>query len=281
MWSKFKEYLLLSFGALLVSAGVYFFKFPNHFSTGGVSGLSIIFGKLSTSLSPGTFMLLINGLFLVAGFLLVDKNFGFKTVYCSILYTVLIKLFERFLPMETPLTDEPLLELMFSVILPSVGAAILFNNDASTGGTDIAAMILSRFTPWNIGKALLFSDVAIALATVFVFDIKTGMFSVLGLLMKSVIVDSVIDSINRRKSMTVITEKPEIIGNYINEELHRGATVWKGYGAFTRHEKYVILTALNATQAQALRSYIKQADPHAFISITNTSEIFGKGFLRV
>ena len=107
------------------------------------------------------------------------------------------------------------------------------------------------------------------------------MFSVLGLLMKSVIVDSVIDSINRKKSMTVITEKPELIRKYINENLHRGATIWKGYGSFTNQEKYIILTALSATQAQALRSYIKQADEEAFISITNTSEIFGKGFLRV
>lgn len=281
MLKKIQEYLLLSLGALLVSAGVYFFKFPNHFSTGGVSGLSVIFGKLSASLTPGTFMLIINGLFLFAGFLFVDKKFGFKTIYCSVLYSVLIKLFEIFIPMKAPLTDEPVLELMFSVILPSVGSAILFNNDASTGGTDIAAMILKRFTTLNIGKALLFSDVLIALSTVFVFDIKTGMFSVLGLLMKSVIVDSVIDSFNRRKSMTVITEKPELIGKYINEELHRGATIWKGYGSFTHHEKYVILTALSTTQAQALRSYIKQVDEEAFISITNTSEIFGKGFLRV
>jgi uncharacterized membrane-anchored protein YitT (DUF2179 family) len=281
MWDNMKKYLLLSFGALLVSVGVHFFKFPNHFSTGGVSGLAVIFGSLSTSLSPGTFMLLINGLFLIVGFLLVGKSFGIQTIYCSILYSLLIKLFETHFPLESPLTDEPFLELMFSVILPAIGSAILFNNNASTGGTDIAAMILKRFTPWNIGKTLLVSDVLIALTTVFVFDIKTGMFSVLGLLMKSIIVDSVIDSINRKKSMTVITEKPELIGKYINNELKRGATIWKAHGSFTQREKYVILTALNATQAQVLRNYIKQVDTQAFISITNTSEIFGKGFLRV
>lgn len=281
MLKKIKEYMIISFGAFLVAAGVYFFKFPNNFTTGGVSGLSVIFGTLSTNLTPATFILIINGLFLTAGFFFLNKSFGFKTIYCSILYSVLVKLFELYIPLDAPLTDQPMLELMFSVILPSIGSAILFNNEASTGGTDIAAMILKRLTTLHIGKALLCTDLLIALSSTFVFGIKTGMFSVLGLLLKSVIVDSVIESINRRKCMTVITEQPEVISKYINENLNRGATIWKGYGSFTHQEKYLILTALNATQAQALRNYIKEVDEMAFISITNTSEIFGKGFLRV
>ncbi len=279
--SKVKEYSYLTIGSALVAAGVYFFKFPNKFSTGGVSGLSIIFGSMSSLLTPGTFMLIINVLFILLGFLLLGRSFGFKTVYCSILYSTLIKLFEIYLPMNKPLTNEPLLELMFSVLLPGVGSAILFNNAASTGGTEIAAMIMKRYTSLDIGKALLCTDFLIAFSTVFVFDIKTCMYSVLGLLSKSVIVDSVIDSINRKKSLMIITENPEPICAYINEKLHRGATIWKGYGAFTHSEKYLILTALNATQAQRLRTYIKENDSEAFISITNTSEVFGKGFLRV
>ncbi len=281
MLDKIKEYLLLSFGSLLVSTGVYFFKFPNNFSTGGVSGLSIIFGRLSTSMTPGTIILLLNGIFLIAGFLLINKTFGFKTIYCSLLYSVLIKIFELSFPMKAPLTNEPLLELSFSVLLPAIGSAILFNHESSTGGTDIVAMILKRFTSLDIGKALLASDFIIAASTVLVFDIKTGMFSVLGLLIKSVIVDSVIDSINRKKCLTIITTNPEAVSNHINEVLHRGATIWKGYGSFTNEERYVILTALDAVQAKSLRNYIKKVDEKAFISITNTSEVFGRGFFRV
>lgn len=281
MLDKIKEYLLLSFGSLLVSTGVYFFKFPNNFSTGGVSGLSIIFGRLSTSMTPGTIILLLNGIFLIAGFLLINKTFGFKTIYCSLLYSVLIKIFELSFPMKAPLTNEPLLELSFSVLLPAIGSAILFNHESSTGGTDIVAMILKRFTSLDIGKALLASDFIIAASTVLVFDIKTGMFSVLGLLIKSVIVDSVIDSINRKKCLTIITTNPEAVSNHINKVLRRGATVWKGYGSFTNEERYVILTALDAVQAKSLRNYIKKVDEKAFISITNTSEVFGRGFFRV
>ena len=176
-----REFLLMNLGTLLVSVGVYFFKFPNHFSMGGVSGLAVLLGKLLPQLSPSTFNTIINVLFLVLGFVMLNRGFGARTVYCSILSAGLIQLFEWAFPMDRPLTDQLMLELFFAVILPALGSAILFNIDASSGGTDIAAMILKKYTGLDVGRALLLSDVVIAAAALFVFDITAGLCSLLGL----------------------------------------------------------------------------------------------------
>ena len=180
-----REFLLMNLGTLLVSVGVYFFKFPNHFSMGGVSGLAVLLGKLLPQLSPSTFNTIINVLFLVLGFVMLNRGFGARTVYCSILSAGLIQLFEWAFPMDRPLTDQLMLELFFAVILPALGSAILFNIDASSGGTDIAAMILKKYTGLDVGRALLLSDVVIAAAALFVFDITAGLCSLLGLALKS------------------------------------------------------------------------------------------------
>ncbi len=279
---RLTEFALLSLGAAMVAVGVYFFKFPNHFSTGGVSGLSVLLGQLipNSVATASTMNTVLNVAFLAAGFLALDKGFGFKTIYCTVLYTALVQVFEWVWPLSAPLTDQPMLELFFAVILPSLGAAILFNLGSSTGGTDIVAMILKKFSGMDVGRALLASDVLIAGSALFIFDVKTGLFSLLGLMLKSVLVDSAIESINRRKSFMVVTHNPEPVCDFIIHAMNRSATVWKGQGAYTHHDQYVILTALSRHQAMLLRNFLRKTDPHAFMLITNSSEIFGKGFLR-
>lgn len=276
-----KDLLWMTIGTALVSVGVYFFKFPNHFSTGGVSGLSILLGHVIHFATPTTMNTIINGLFLVLGFIILHRDFGLRTIYCTILYTALIQVLEWVHPLSGPLTDQKLLELFFSVILPALGSAILFNLNASTGGTDILAMIVKKYSGMDVGRALLLSDVLIAGAALVIFDVETGLFCLLGLLLKSMLVDSVIESLNRKKSFMVVTHDPEPIRKYINETIHRGATLWRAEGAYTGQEQTIILTALSRHQAIQLRTYLRANDPHAFMLITNSSEIFGKGFMSV
>ena len=277
-----KEFLLMSLGTALVSIGVYFFKFPNNFSMGGVSGLSVLLGELVRvpGLTPSVFNSIINTLFLVLGFVFLNRGFGFKTVYCSLLYAGLTQVFEILVPLSAPLTTNKMLEAFFAIILPALGSGILFNLNASTGGTDIAAMILKKFSGLDVGRALLISDIVIAAAALFIFDIETGLFSLLGLVLKSVLVDSVIESINRRKSLTIITSQPEVSMVFITQTLGRGATVWEGQGAYTHQKHWIVLTVLSRGQAVVLRRYLKEKDPGAFLLVSNSSEIFGKGFLR-
>ena len=275
-----REGALITLGTLMVAVGVYFFKVPNHFSTGGVSGLGVLLGALIPRVSSSTFISAINLLFLLLGFAALNRGFGMRTVYCSLLFSGAVQALEWLCPLNGPLTDQPLLELLFAVLLPAFGSAILFNLDASTGGTDIVAMILKKFTGLDVGKALMCSDVLIAASTFLVFDVRTGLFSILGLLLKSVLVDSVIESLNRRKAVTVVTEFPQPLCDYITRELGRGATVWEGKGAYSGKVHGIVLTALSRHQAVQLRRHLKAADPHASIMVESTSEIFGKGFFR-
>ena len=276
-----REFLFLTLGTALVAVGVYFFKFPNNFSTGGVTGIAVIISAFVPGISTSTFASVLNLVFLALGFLVLNSSFGLRTTYCSLLFSGLLSLLDRLCPLEAPLTDQPLLELFFAVILPSLGSAILFNIGGSTGGTDILAMILKKFSSLDIGRALLCCDVLIAASTLVVYDIRTGLFSILGLLLKSLMVDSVIESLNRKKAFTVITAQPEIAIDFITHKLNRGATYWEAEGGYTHDRKYVVLAAVSGGQAVFLRRYLKEKDPKAFMLIENSSEIFGKGFMRV
>lgn len=274
------DYALLTLGTALVAIGTYFFKFPNHFSTGGVTGIAVILSSIVPSISSSLFASVINILFLFLGFIFLNRGFGVRTIYCSLLFSAMLTGLEWLSPLDAPLTDEKLLELFFGVILPALGSAILFNTQGSTGGTDILAMILKKFTSMDIGMALLYVDVLIAGSTLILIDIETGLFSLLGLVLKSVLVDSVIESLNRKKSFILVTSCPKEVCGFITDTLHRSATFWQGEGAYTHQDKWVVLTALSRAQAVALRRHLKSIDPHAFMLITNSSEIFGKGFLR-
>ena len=180
-----REWLYITAGILIMSAGIYFFKFPNHFSTGGVTGIAIVLGHYIPSITPGTLVTIINVALLILGFAVIGKSFGIRTVYASLLMSGTLQLLEVICPLDAPLTSQPLVELMFAVGLPAVGSAILFNLDASSGGTDILAMILRKYTALNIGVALLCSDIIITVSACFAFGMETGLFSILGLIIKS------------------------------------------------------------------------------------------------
>ncbi|WP_343250842.1 YitT family protein [Diplocloster hominis] len=274
---KIKEFLLLTFSTLLIAVGIYFFKFPNNFTFGGVTGLAVLVAKTGL-INASDFTFIINMILLLMGFLVFGRKFGIKTTYTSILLSLSLSLLERIYPMRAPFTNEPMLELCFAIALPAFGSAILFNIGASSGGTDIIAMVLKKYTSVNIGKGLLLSDLLITAAGCFVFDIKTGLFSFLGLTIKSFMVDGVIESINLCKYFNVVCNKPEPICDYIVHELNRSATVCEAKGAFTGKHKYIIFTVMGRHEAVLLRTFIRQIDPDAFILISSTSEIVGKGF---
>ncbi len=276
--SNWMSLLLMTAGTVLVACGVYFFKFPNHFSTGGVSGLSILISQLLPSVSTGTIVMVVNFLLLIVGFAAFGRGFSIKTVYCTVLLSLLIRLLEIVVPLDKPLTSQPMLELFYSMMLPALGSAILFNMQASTGGTDILAMLLKRHTSMNIGNALFATDFLIAASACFVFSLEIGLFSLLGLLLKAMVVDLVIEGINRNKFFTIVTQHDQEVLEYIVKTLHRGATHYPATGAYSGDQRTVILCATSPLQAVRLRTFVRQIDAQAFLMITNTSEIIGKGF---
>lgn len=272
-----EEYAILTAATLILVVGVYVFKFPNNFSFGGVTGLAVVLGAVLPT-TPGSLTFIINMLLLVIGFLFLGRGFGIKTVYVSILMSVALSLAERLFPMDGPLTDEPVLELMYAIVLPAFSSAVLFNIGASGGGTDIVAMILKKYTTMNIGAALFVVDLGIVAASCFVFDAQTGLCSLCGLLAKSLVVDNVIESINLCKYFTIICNDPEPICDFITHQLGRSATVYRAEGAYEHSSKTVIITIMKRSQAVELRNFIRRNQPSAFLAITNSSEIIGKGF---
>lgn len=273
-----KQIGCLNLGTLLTAAGVYFFKFPNHFTTGGVSGISILVAHYLPQVTTATLNLILNIVLLIVGVAFLGKGFGLRTAYSALASSLLTVLFERLIPMDGPMTSQPVLELMFAVGLPAVGAALLFNVDASSGGTDIIAMLVKKYSHMNIGAALAIADLVVALGACVTFGMETGLFSLFGLFLKSYMVDAVMENLRTYKVFQIITDNHEPICRFIMENLHHSATVTEGEGSFTHEKHRIIMTVVNRSQAIRLQMFVRATDPHSFITITTTSEIVGKGF---
>lgn len=277
---KLKNFSLLTISTLIMAVGIYFFKFTNNFTFGGITGIAVLVAKF-LPISASDFSFVVNILLLIIGWIILGKSFAEKTAYSTILLSVSLSLLERIYPMSHPLTNEPLLELIFAILLPALGSAILFNIGASSGGTDVIAMILKKYTSVDIGKGLMISDLIFTLAGFLVFNVKTGLYSLFGLIMRSALIDNFIESFNRSKYFHVVTSNATCICDFIQNDLQRGATIVNATGAFTGDDKYIILTVLSPSQAVKLRNFIKEHDPKAFLLVSNTSEIIGKGFHSV
>ena len=276
-----KFFALLNAGLIATALGIALFKTPNHFAFGGTSGLSIILSTLFPKWNVGFFMWVVNAALVLLGFAFLGVRSMGWTIYSSFALSFYVSLCEKIWPLTNPLTQDVFLELCYAVILPAVGSAIVFNIGASTGGTDIVAMILHKYTSLEIGRALLISDLAIVLAGAALYGPATGLYCILGMVLKTTVVDSAIESINLRKVCTVVTTNPGPVRDFIVNELHRSATEERAEGAYTHEEKWVLMTVLTRGQAQHLRRFVRRNDPHAFITIVNSSEIVGKGFRSI
>ena len=270
-------FLTMTAGTLLVALGVYFFKFPNHFSFGGVTGLAVVAAPY-LPISASDFTFIANMLLLLLGFLFLGRSFGLKTIYTSLLMSVSLSLLERLFPLSSSLTSEPVLELGFAIALPAVGAALLFSVGASGGGTDVIAMILKKYTSIDIGQALLASDLLFVILGGLLFGVETFLFSFAGLLIKSLVIDNVIASMNQIKWFQVICAQPDKICHFITHDLKRSATIASATGAFTGEQRSILFTAMTPYEARRLRQFIADAEPSAFVMISTSHEIMGRGF---
>lgn len=278
---KLTYFLLLNLGIAVSAAGIHFFKAPNHFAMGGTSGISIIAATLFPKLNVGDFMFIVNAALVALGLLFLGARTMGVTIYSSFALSAFISILEHVKPMARPFTEDTFLELCYAVILPAAGSALLFNIGASSGGTDIVAMILSKKTSLEIGKALMLSDFLIALVAGGLYGVRTGLYCVLGLLAKAFVVDGVIDGINVRKRVTIVSHQPQPILDFIMQNLNRSATVYEAHGAYTGDAVQVLTVVLSRRQTVALRNFIRKTDPRAFITIVNSSETIGKGFRAI
>lgn len=274
------EYGILTVCAVILAISDYVLKFPNHFSFGGVTGFAVILSGIFGG-TANTYSFVINIILLIIGFFVLGKSFGIKSVYVSLLFSGTLEVVQYIFPMEGPLTDEPVLELVFSFMILAVIAAILFNMDASSGGTDIIALILKKYSDIPIGRALMIVDCCVVIMAFFVYNTTVGMFSLAGLLAKSFFIDTVIESLNLCKYFTIISMDSDPICEFIHTDLNHSATIYMAEGAYSHEARKVIMTVVNRKQALKLRNFVRAVDPQAFMMITNSSEIIGKGFRNI
>ena len=279
--------LLLNIGIIMMSASVYFFQTPNNFTLGGVAGIAILLSNLIPIefFSQAVIMAIINVFLLILGLIILGKQCTVLTIYCSLLYTGLIWLLELVLPIEmltggsATLTDQPFLEMVYAILLFGVGGALVFNCGASSGGTDIIALILKKFTKINVGMALMIIDLMVVCVSIITFNsVTTALFSFMGLFAKSFLLDGVIESIGKTKYITIITKHPDEIGKFILEVINHGYTKYDAEGGYTNEKKKVLVTVCKRSEALKLKTSVKNMDPEAFLIITDANEILGKGF---
>lgn len=267
-----KEFLFITFATLIVSAAVFFFLVPSHVTVGSISGLAIVLENfVPLKISAITFIL--NIVLLILGFIFIGKEFGVKTVYTSILLPLFLGMFEILFPENQSLTNDALIDTIGYIFLVSIGLAMLFNRNASSGGLDIIAKFLNKYLRMDLGKAMSLAGMCAALSSVFVYDTKTVVLSVLGTYLNGIVLDHFIFGMNEKKRVCIISQKENEIKDFILHSLRSGATIYEAMGAFDNQPRREIITIVNKSEYSHLMNYISKTDKNAFITVYTVNEV--------
>ncbi|KZL93489.1 YitT family protein [Clostridium magnum] len=281
MKKNLRSFLLIFFGGLLVAIGTYFFLAPNHIAAGGISGAAIIINSILQNIPIGVFMMGMELMLFVIGMIVIGPIFGGRTIFCSFSISGMVLLLEKIFPNIKPLGNDVLVQLIFGILICGLGMGIVFNQNASTGGTDIIAKIINKYFKISIGKSLLASDITITIAATAVFGIDKGLYAILGVIITATVIDKVIASLNTYKQVAIISSEGKEIKNYIVDKLERSATIYYAKGAYHDNEREVITTIVDRKQFLKLKDYIKDIDTRAFITVNEVNEVLGEGFAEL
>lgn len=278
MQKKIIDFIYINLGILIMAAGLYFFLIPAKLAVGGVTGLSMVIQRYFPVVNLGILMGVFNILLFILAFLIIGREFGGYTIYCSFLLSGIIGIFERFLPLKGAVVEDMMLSLVYGIVIQGVGMAIIFYQNASTGGTDIVAKIINKFTHIDIGKALFLADSSITLLAGLAFGMELGLYAFMGILINGLVIDKVIAGLNSKINILIISQQPELINNYIQEELQRGTTYIQGMGGYTRQDKQIVSVVLTRKEYMKLKHFMKDNDPTAFVTMNFVHEVLGEGF---
>lgn len=271
-----KEYGIITIGIALVVISLEFFFFPNHIASGGVSGLALVINNM-LGIETGLIMIICNVILFVIAFIFIGGNFGIKSMYAAFSLSFILSIIGK-TQIPFALTDNLMLASIFGSALLALGTAIMLTQDATTGGTSITAKILSKYCNIDFGKGLLISDSIVILLATYTFGVELALFGLLSIYLTGTLIDRFIDGFNLSKQVMVFTSQENVVANYIIKDIDRGCTVFYGKGGYTGNDNCVILTILTRSQFIKLKQFIKNNDPDAFITVSETSEVLGKGF---
>lgn len=268
-----KEIIILTIATFIISASVFFFLIPSHASVSSISGLAIILQNI-IPLPISTITMTLNVMLLILGFLLCGKEFGYKTVYTSILLPLFLALFEKIFPNNVSLTGSDVFDVVSYIFFVSIGLAILFNRNASSGGIDIVAKIISKYTHMEVGNAMSIAGLVIACSSVFFYSPRTVLLSILGTYANGIVVDHFIFGQNIKRRVCIVSmNHMEEIKDYILNTIHSGATIYDAKGAYTDNTYQEIITIVDKNEYRILMDYVIHVDPSAFVTVINISSM--------
>lgn len=264
----------------MLSIGLCFFLMPSNLAIGGVSGFAMVLNRFFPILPVGAIMFVVNIILFILAFIIIGKEFGGYTIYASLCLSGIVYFLEILLPVREPIVDDILLNLIYGIIISGIGMGIIFYQNASTGGTDIIAKIINKFTHIDIGKSLLASDFLITVMAGFAFGPKMGMYALIGIIINSLVIDNIIAGFNTKINMMIISERYEEINRFILTEMDRGTTLYYAEGGHSRNRKMIVNTIVSKREYIRIKNFVKALDDRAFISLNFVSEVFGEGFIE-
>ena len=267
-----KEFIILTFGAAVIASTIFFFMLPSKVVIGSASALAMVIGNF-ISLPISVINLAINVLLLAIGFILIGPEFGVKTVYTSLIIPVFMRVLEVKFPNFQSLTQDPILDVLCHILIVSMGMAILFSCNASSGGLDIVAKIINKYLRIELGKAGAISGIVVALTSALFYDTKTVILSVLGTYFGGIIVDNFIFNLNMKRRVCIISPKLDEIVEYILHDLQSGATLYDGIGAYHNTVEKEVVTIVDKHEYRKLMEFVRKTDPQAFVTVYAVNEI--------
>ena len=271
-----KDFLLITIGILLVAISVVYFFDPNNIAAGGITGLAIVINHYIPFISIGPLVLIMDATLFVIALIAIGPKFGAKSIYCSLLLSTSMWVMQKFLPFT--ITNDLMLATIFGTLIAALGMAIVFNANASSGGTDIIAKILNKFFHFNIGKSLLMVDFLVTLLGAITFGINVGLYGLLSVIVNGVVIDKIIAGFKVKSEITIISHRNKEISEYILNDLERGCTFIKGIGGFTGKDTSLLYTVLDRSEFIKLKKHISSIDKNAFITVGEVHEVMGEGF---
>ena len=271
-----KEYLFVIIGAAVIAFGFNVFLFPNQVASGGVSGISTILHGMF-GWNAGIVQYAFNIPLFIAGVLVLGKKFGIK----SFIGTIALPFFVILTAGWDAWTLNPLLGSIFGGIVVGLGIGLVFKGNASTGGTDLLAQIITKFTGLTLGTSVLFIDGVIAVSAAIVFDLEKGLFALIGLYVTTKTIDIVQLGFSQSKMVYIITRKETEVRDAIYKEVNRGITKLPAYGGYTGEERPVLMVVVYQTEFTKLKQVLKAVDPEAFVIVSDAYEVLGEGFKKV
>ena len=267
-----KEFLFITLATALLAVSFYFFMVPSNVSIGSVSGLAMVLSQL-TGVPISVISLVVNAVLLVIGFILLGTGFGVKTVYTSVLLPLFIGVLEVIAPNPQAIIGDPFQDVLCHLFLVSFSQAVLFNQNASSGGLDIVGKLLNKYLRIDLGKAVAMTGMLVALMSALVADWNIVALSVMGTYINGIILDHFIFGQNVKRRVCILSPKLDEIRSYVLDELHSGATIYEAVGAYNNTPLKEIVVIVNKSEYAALMKYISKIDPSAFVTVYNVSEV--------